>query len=180
MLCGFVACVMGVARAYRVGDAIDVDVLVGSEKHDVLRSQTPLFAMDSSCEFLVQSGSFSMTFEDGLWGLPSIPMLARQGVITSWVITFVYSKSGDGEIHTVTYDAPVYATRIQNDGERQTFTVSYRWIKEPELNTNAGQTAMVLIVVLASVYMISSRIDDDGFEGTTRSSGNLGTVPKHE
>jgi hypothetical protein len=163
-----------VASAYHVGEAVDTDAQIGSERLGVLRRQTPLFGKDSTAEFeLHEQDTFTMTFDDGLWGLPSIPMTSKNPnaasssdsnspmLLSSWTLFFVFSKSG-GEIHKVSYDPPVYAPRDTNSDPPTNFAVNYKWIEEAEPNVAAGQTMMMMIVIVASVIIIASSLSDEG------------------
>ena len=196
-------------RAYRMGEDIDTKVSVSSSPYkDVLRSQAPMFGIPTQSRFPVtavvkqdtddddatatatttrQPASISLSFEYGLWALPNIPVLDSRGrTLESVVVTFVYSRSGNGAIHSVTSQANyIYYNQQQAkkktnhrlDEEQQqqqqqspeTVSVSYQWIEEHEVQTTAGQTVMYLIVFVASILgMIascgssSSSSDDDG------------------
>jgi hypothetical protein len=184
-----------VASAYRVGEAVDTDVQIGSERLGVLRRQTPLFGKDSTAEFeLHELDTFTMTFDDELWGLPSIPMITKNTkaasssdgnspmMLSSWTLFFVFSKSnGVGDIRKVLNDPPVYAARnVINDPTK--FAVHYRWIEEPEPNVAAGQTMMMLIVIVASIAIIASSLsDEEPLDGPAAPpNGNSRSLPKLE
>jgi hypothetical protein len=176
-----------VASAYHVGETVDTDAKVGTERLGVLRRQAPLFGKDSTAEFeLQEQDTFTMTFEDGLWGLPSIPVTTRNpnaasashiNSLSSWTLFFVFSK---GEIHKVSYDPPVY-TSDENLGVTTNFVVHYKWIEEPQLNFRLGQTMMIAIVLVASVVIILA--EDGSSEGSPSSAAPNGasrSLPKFE
>jgi hypothetical protein len=156
---------------------VDTDVRLGSTTQDALRSQTPLFGIDTYAEFEVDDKSFGLLFEDGLWGTPAVPMRnSRDDDLVSWKITFVYTKSGDGAIQTITYDEPVY-TEQDND----VFRVHYHWEREADVRLNAGQNVMFAMVVVASfIILLASCVDPDEKEGSSDGNGPIqgSSVPK--
>jgi len=213
----FVAfCVAGTCRvdAYRLGDSVDTDIrfytkiafatgpaadddegAVGTQSHhshmnDVLRSQTPLFGIDSEVQFALSTGSFSLLFEEGLWGLPSIPMEGKgegSQYLQSWQINFVYTKptgssatsavgvgGDDGAIHAVTYGEPVYG-EYQGDS----FTVRYKWIREESVDVESERLVMFLSVVIASVLIIISSCSGAGDERSDQSYDSDGHRRMH-
>lgn len=183
----------GLGTAYRVGDAVDTGVKYGPvDGQGVLRRQRPLFGKESIAVFELHPDleeSFTMTFEDGLWGLPTIPLTinaassgSSSSLLSSWTVYFVFSKStGNGEIHKVTHSAPEYKPKNDNDNE-SSFTVHYKWIEEPEVNVDAGRTMLMAIVLIASVFIIASTLFDDeppnGFNGAA--NGSMRSIPKLE
>jgi hypothetical protein len=180
----------GLATAYRIGDAVDTNVKYGSiDGLGVLRRQRPLFGKDSIAVFDLHPDleeSFTMTFEDGLWGLPSIPLSTNTAssrssslLLSSWTVYFVFSKStGNGEIHKVTHSTPEYKPMNDRD-EESSFSVHYKWIEEPEVNVDAGRTMLMAIVLIASVFIIASTLFDDDPPNDS-ANGSVRSIPKIE
>jgi hypothetical protein len=184
----------GLSSAYRVGDAVDTGVRYGSvDVLGVLRRQRPLFGKDSTAVFDLHPDLeeyFTMTFEDGLWGLPTVPLSAKSAssgsssttLLSSWTVYFVYSKStGNGEIHKVTHSTPEYKP-MSDKVKESTFSVHYKWIEEPEVDVEAGRTMLMAIVLIASVIIIVSTLFDEeppnGFNDAA--NGSLRSIPKLE
>jgi hypothetical protein len=187
------AFLLGSTCAYRVGDAVDTDIRLASGTSDALRSQMPQFGMSSRAEFRFEDQeSFSLQFEDGLRGLPWISLVKFKGqALEKLVVTFVYSKSGGGAIHSV-FSEPVYQETTARPLQTGSFSVNYVWIEEAKVHLHAGQAVMFFAVFLASIYFICfscGLVDGDSLPNSGRNGGasndswnmpqeNAGAVPK--
>jgi hypothetical protein len=171
-------------QAYRVGDALETDIRLGSSTADALRSQTPIFGLDTSARFQFDEDSsktFSLNFEDGLWGLPAVALQNPQGKLQSWQVTFVYSRSGDGTIHTVLSGQPEYHA----DRTQDAFQVNYRWVQEEAVRVKDGQNimyAVVLVGCLIFTLTIFAMSGEEGVASVNNGSSNIHTSsePKYE
>lgn len=167
------------SHSYRIGDAVDTNVRYGGSETDALRRQQLLFGIDSLAEFEVKDDVFSLTFEDGLWGLPGIKIVnGKDQVLQGWEIDIVYSKAGDGDIHAVSYKDPVYA-----DDRREVFQVLYHWVPEPDVLVAEGQTTMFLCVIAASfliMYTMMLEAEQHKAAGSNGTHGSSHAVPKYE
>lgn len=152
-----------VASAYRMGDVVDTDIRLASGTSDALRSQMPQFGVSSKANFRFedqQDDSFSLQFEDGLRGLPWVPLVNNRfkgqagGGLEKLIVTFVYSKSGGGTIHTVLSEAVYQETAARRPQQAGSFQVQYVWVEEANVHLHAGQAVMFLAVFLASLYFI--------------------------
>ena len=147
------------AAAYRVGDAVDTDLVVDGVPSDALRSQMPLFGVDSKTEIAVpidddrRRRHFSLQFEDGLWTLPAAALQRKGEWLESVRVQFVYSKSGVGAIHAVRSTATTYG------GDPEKFAVEYEWIPEEAVHLTAGYAAMFFAVLVSSLYFILASCD---------------------
>lgn len=162
--------------AYRMGDAVDTDIRLASGTQDALRSQMPQFGVSSKANFRFedQQDSFSLQFEDGLRGLPWVSLVKFKGqALEKLVVTFVYSKSGGGTIHTVLSE-PVYQETAARPQQAGSFQVQYVWVEEANVHLHAGQAVMFLFVFLASLYFICyscGLVDGDGPRNSDRNGG---------
>jgi hypothetical protein len=166
-----------VTTAYRMGDAVDTDIRLTSGTSDALRSQMPQFGVNSKANFRFedqQADSFSLQFEDGLRGLPWVSLVKFKGqALEKLIVTFVYSKSGGGTIHTVLSE-PVYQEMAARPQQAGSFQVQYVWVEEANVHLHAGQAVMFLAVFLASLYFICyscGLVEGDGPRNSDRNGG---------
>jgi hypothetical protein len=114
-------------------------------------AQMPRFAINSQSQIQVPSSAQFVTFslEDGLWGLPAIKLTNS---FERLVVQLVYSAGAIQAIHS----EPVYRNenKQKDDSKPIFFTVEYRWIEEPHVTPEAGQTIMFLVVVAVSVWIV--------------------------
>jgi len=165
------------ASAYHIGDVVDTDIIVDGVQSDALRSQRPLFGLNTALTdgFVTENmRSFSMKFEDGLWTVPTIYMHTRNRQTLEKIhVQFIYSKSGVGAIHSV-FSYVEYGQA----GMVSAFTIEYEWIEEEAVQLNAGYAVMFLAVVLSSVYFIAAscgmllETDGGGTAGANASSSS--------
>jgi hypothetical protein len=178
------SCLLGstTVSAYRVGDAVDTDIRLASGTQDALRSQMPQFGVSSKANFRFEDqDSFSLQFEDGLRGLPWVSLVKYKGqALEKLVVTFVYSKSGGGTIHTVLSE-PVYQETTARPQQAGSFQVQYVWVEEANVHLHAGQAVMFLAVFLASLYFICyscGLVEADGPRNNGGSSNDSWNVPQ--
>jgi hypothetical protein len=149
------AIILSVTAAYRVGEAVDTDIRMGSILTDALRSQMPMFGIPSTARFQFEETipSFSLQFEDGLRGIPTVPLVnSKQQALGRLQVTFVYSKSGAGAIHTVISQAE-YGSNLDSS---ESFLVDYQWIEEEQVQLTAGKGVMFLAVFVVSIVFLIS------------------------
>lgn len=140
--------------AYRVGDAIDTEIWTtkhASSEEAPMRSQMALFGMDRAAKFPRTTDRFSISFEEGFRVLPWINMKNGAGHPLEKVeVTFVYSRSGGGEIHSLS-SKPIYNKETPSNSE---IVVVYKWIEEELVDLNSGAFVMFLAVFVVSVYFL--------------------------
>jgi len=175
-----IACSIQPCTAYRMGDAVDTDIRYDSEQKNALRSQMPTFGVSSTADMVlpVDASQFSLQFEDGLRGLPWTFMSHKynNNILKQLVVTFVYSKSGGGSIHSCQISNVVYETPTVNAAVVQTgtFRIQYVWVPEAVVHWQAGQAVMFLAVFCMSLFFVCFSCGlVDGGGGRSASSAGL-------
>ena len=170
-------------NAYRVGDAVDTVIwLPGGETTDAMRAHMPKFGVSTSVSLPPLKEKFSFGFEEGLWALPWTEAWNMRGEgLERLVVTFVYSKSGGGAIHSVSSES-FYRSRGTKDknkdgkkGDSQ-LKVQYKWLEEEPVNLQAGLAAMFFATLVASVVFLIQACgltgDDDEVDSDNMSYGH--------
>lgn len=146
--------------AYRVGDTIDTEILTPKDstaQHAPKRKQMPVFGVDTSAQFGPMTGidRFSIHFEEGFRALPWVSTKNFHGAFLEKVkITFIFSRSGGGEIHSLTSASTYYTDRKAPPPENGEITVEYEWIEEEAVDFNGGAFVMFLIVFVSSLFIL--------------------------
>lgn len=136
------------ADAYRIGDTIDASVSTRSSKNvDMLIADQPLFGVTKTVRLPRLPERFSVSFEEGLYTIPYIDSVNTEKLF----VTFVYSKSGTGKIHSVTSKAVPFSGR-SNRSER--VEVVYDWVEEAAVDLDAGSIVMFLAVFVVSIVFL--------------------------
>lgn len=136
--------------SYRVGDAVETIIRTPEETKDALSNQMPLFGVSSDAAFFESPTRFSLAFMDGMVPLPWVEMYNRKRQLDELVVTFVYSRSGDGAIHAISSEAKYEDAKSRSEG----FRVRYQWIEEEEVNLRSGSAVMFMAVSIASVLIL--------------------------
>ena len=169
--------------AYRLGDAIDTEILTpkdSSSQHAPKRSQMPTFGVDTTTSFgPMTDHRFSIHFEEGFRALPWMDMKSFMGATLEKVeITFVFSRSGNGEIHSLTSRTFYNKDRKESANDNGEIVVEYKWIEEEAVDLNGGGFVMFLAIFVSSLFMLvdlcglcDAGDDDDDF-AAHRMSGN--------
>lgn len=145
--------------AYRVGDPIDTVVwttLPGGtvDRAEAMRAQMPSFGISNSASFPQLRDRFSLGFEEGLWGLPWTEVKNLMGeTLDTLTVTFVYSKSGGGAIHSVT-SAPKFRSRGEEPSSSQ-LRIEYQWMEEEPVDIQSGSTLMFLATLISAVIFLT-------------------------
>lgn len=165
--------------AYRVGDTVDAVVTTRSALTiDLLMANQPLFGVTKTVHLPRLPERFSMSFDEGLHTLPYIDAAITERL----VVTFVYSKSGNGRIHSVTSKAIVMsmksATQRKFDPKREV-EVLFDWVEEADVDFEAGMIVAFLVVFVVSILFLMQLLsidhpDDDGDEGFDRGGSGSG------
>ena len=150
--------------AYRVGDAVDTMLRTSLEAKEALRSQMPMFGVNSIAEFKGSPRSFSLSFEEGLRALPWFDLKNSRGNPLEYVtVTFVYSRSGDGSIHAISSSAS-YSSKRGKTADGDGFQVKYTWIEEEGVDVAGGSAVMMLATLIVAIVfflqMCSTGIDE--------------------
>lgn len=136
--------------SYRVGDVIDTIIRTPEETTDALSNQMPLFGVSSDAVFFESPPRFSLAFQDGMVPLPWVEMSSRKRHLDELVVTFIYSRSGDGAIHAISSEAKYEDAKPGSEGLR----VRYEWIEEEKVDLRSGSTVMFLAVSIASIVIL--------------------------
>jgi hypothetical protein len=167
--------IVSCVEAYRTGEVIDTDIRLDLDVSDALRSQMPLFGIDGTAQFTFaaiadKSQTFAMTFEDGLWTIPSVPLQNKnQEYLQSLQVDFLYSRTGS--LESVSNQAPVYSkTRPKQ------FRVEYKWTVEHAPHVTAAMNLMMMAVFAACLYFLVESfgllaVDDGSIGNGSVSSG---------
>ena len=160
------------ADAYRVGDVVDADISTRSSLTiDLLMADQPLFGLSKTVHLPRLPERFSLSFEEGLHSIPYVDGQFLQQLL----VTFVYSKSGGGRIHSVTSKA------IQSTGSNRRFDpkkkieVVFDWIEEENVDIEAGATVMFLAAFVVSILFLLQLCvteDDDDAGNNNNDNGN--------
>lgn len=139
------------SQAYRVGDVVDTFIKTeGGGGEDLMRHQMPVFGATTKSRFAERPLRFSLSFEEGLRPLPWVDTQNSMGqTLSNLEITFVYSKSGDGVIHSIS-SQPHY----WNNPKIQGFTVKYNWVEEEEVDPQSAMALMFMATFIATVVLL--------------------------
>lgn len=155
-------------ECYRLGEAVDTIIFVnGRQQSSPARHLVPLFGIQWDqgvrfekdnilghrvSDFNAEVNTFSMQFEDGIFTLPSIPLVKdkydhQKLFLEKFVVRFTKSKSGVGIIHAVETKDIIYSIDY-----KPYFVVMYEWIDEPTTSPEAGYAIMFLSILIFAVY----------------------------
>ncbi len=138
------------ADAYRVGDTIDAAFTTRSSLAiDMLIANQPLFGVTKTIRMARLPERFSISFEDGLYTIPYVDASSTEKL----VVTFVYSKSGTGRIHSVTSMAIQSSKRRKIDRSKE-MEIVFDWVEEAEVDLEAGSIVMFLAVFIVSIMFL--------------------------
>ena len=149
-----------------MGDLVDAVISTRSMTNiELLLSSRPLFGVPKTIQLARLPERFSMHFEEGLHSLPFVDGQSLEKLI----VTFVYSKSGEGRIHSVTSKAirtDGGSARMAVSGDREqakSIDVVFEWVEEEAVDLSSGTSIMFLAVMMASIiYLIQlCSIDSD-------------------
>jgi len=165
-----------VADAYRVGDTVDSVISTRSAiSIDLLIANKPLFGVTKTVHLPRGHLTFSLSFEDGLHALPYVDAASTEKLI----VTFVYSKSGAGRIHSVSSKVIRSSSPNKRFTGKQEVEVLYDWVEEAAVDLEAGSIVVFLVVFLVSVLFVlqlcaidhDSVGDDDEDDDDYRTAG---------
>lgn len=155
---------------YRVGDVVDTIVRTSEESTDTLNSQMPLFGVPSTALFTEAppESSFTLAFQEGMRPLPWIELKNhKKQPLKQVIVTFVYSKSGDGTIHAVSSE-----TIYEKDNDEEGFRVKYQWVEEEEVDLQSGSIAMFIgVCIVFIIVLIQSCNGSSGFDASQQRDG---------
>jgi hypothetical protein len=154
-----------VINAYRVGDTVDAAVTTRSSVAiDLMIANLPLFGITRTIKLPRLPEKFSLSFEEGLHSLPYVDGQTAERLS----VTFIYSKSGTGRIHSVS--SKVKRSTNRNFDPQKPVEVEFVWIEEEAVDINAGSSLMFLATLISSIGFliqlcgVSSSGDDDDYD----------------
>jgi hypothetical protein len=150
------------ADAYRVGDVVDADISTRSALTiDLLMANQPLFGLSKTVHLPRLPERFSLSFEEGLHSIPYVDGQFLQHLI----VTFVYSKSGGGRIHSVTSKAVQSTGSSRRFDPKRKIEVVFDWIEEENVDIEAGATVMFLAAFIVSIlFLLQLCMTTDGYD----------------
>ena len=185
------------ARAYRTGDPVGLLIRGPGGDRDALRSQMPLFGMDTSASISVElvgggrGAGVSLAFGSDGGEAGSLPWIEVGGgggarrTLRSLEVTFVHEG---GEVRSVSHVA-TYAAAADEGGEGAAaaarFAVRYRWVREADVDAGVGLWAMFAAVLAASMALLAGacgtmahEIADAEGEGEGEGDGDGGPLAR--
>lgn len=160
--------------SYSIGEHIETSVFTITGGSEALGKQRPLFGINSVVTFPRSRSNdrFSLSFAEGFHHLPwfDTSSLGRLRV------TFVFSKSGDGVIHSVSSE-PIMRV-MHDDHSRHNIQIEYVWIEEQPVDFQSGLAVMFMATFLVVLVIQVCRFGvDTGKQGAAsdriRSTGSL-------
>ena len=161
------------AEAYRVGEVVDSSISTRSTLViDMLIANQPLFGVPKTVHLPRLPERFSLSFDEGFHRLPYFDAESTEKLI----VTFVYSKSGAGRIHSVTSQAIRSSTKkFDHTKEIEVF---YDWIEEADVDIEAGSIVMFLVAFVVSILFLlqlcSIEDHDDNYDNNYDVGSNKG------
>jgi hypothetical protein len=135
--------------AYRVGDVVDTAMYTQAFPVELFMANMPLFGVSRRVKIPRVTQRFSITFEEGLH---SLPYLDGQ-MLQTLQVTIIYSRSGEGRIHSVQYEA----IRSQNGlalNAKMPIDVEFEWLEEDPVNLDTASTVMFVATLVASMVFL--------------------------
>jgi hypothetical protein len=138
--------------AYRVGDVVDTVISTRSSNSiELLLNSRPLFGVPKTIQLARLPERFSMHFEEGLHSLPYVDGQTLEQL----VVTFVYSRSGEGRIHSVTSKAVRTNAAGGGSGTKKTpIDIVFEWVEEEAVDLSSGTAVMFLAVMVVSIVFL--------------------------
>ena len=140
--------------AYRIGDTVDAAVSTRSARPvDLLMADHPRFGITRAVRLPgLPDSRFSLSFEEGLFTLPYVDASS----VGRLIVTFVYSPSGPGRIHSVTSRAvPIVPGKSPRfPSSRREVEVLFEWVEEAEVDPEAGTIAVLAVVFVVSILFL--------------------------
>jgi hypothetical protein len=133
--------------AYRVGDVVDAAMYTKSFPVELFMANMPLFGVSRRVKMPRLMERFSLAFEEGLHSLPFMDAQTLEKL----QIKFIYSRSGEGRIHSVTSEA--IRSKVPFNAKTP-IEVEFEWIEEEAVNLDAGLTIVFLATLVASITFL--------------------------
>ena len=164
-------CHFHAANAYRVMDVVDASMYTRSFPVELLMANMPLFGVERTVKVPRVLDRFSLAFEEGLHSLPYIDGQSLETL----QVTFIYSRSGEGRIHSVTSNA-IRSPKGRPIDQKIPINVEFIWQEEEAVNFNAGISVMFLATLVASIVFLIQLCATSGGDGNEGSSSSYDVV----
>jgi hypothetical protein len=166
-------------RAYQAGDPVGLLLRTQSGTQDALRSQMPLFGVETTTTLKItgtassdesrEKLSVALTFGTGAdsKSLPWVDVRDSGRMLTELEVTFVYAE---GIIRSISQSAS-FAPLSDSVGN-QKFAVQYKWVEEAGVDLDSCMWGMFVSVLIASLVLLVSAcgsmrsVDDDNNDGS--------------
>jgi hypothetical protein len=136
-------------EAYRIMDVVDATMYTRSFPVELLMASMPLFGVPRTVKIPRVLERFSLSFEEGLHSLPYIDGQSLETL----QVTFIYSRSGEGRIHSVTSNA-IRSPKGRPIDQKVPINVEFIWVEEEAVNFNAGISVMFLATLVSSILFL--------------------------
>jgi hypothetical protein len=151
MLRALLICIMSTILhsviGHYIGEPLQTTVLSARHKVEAVKSQWPLFGVDSTVKIPRSKEQFSLGFEESYHQLSWIDT----NNLGELRVTFVYSRSGDGVVASVS-SQPRMKT-INGEYSTHLVDVEYRWVEERPVNISSGCIVMFLATLVVSIWL---------------------------
>jgi hypothetical protein len=138
-----------IVDAYRVGDVVDTAMHTQAFPVELFMANMPLFGVPRRVKIPRVTQRFSMAFEEGLH---SLPYLDGQ-MLQTLKVTFIYSRSGEGRIHSVQYEA-IRSQSGRALNAKTPIDVEFEWMEEKAVNLDALLSVMFIATLVASMVFL--------------------------
>jgi hypothetical protein len=170
-LCYFIlASTLSAVIGHYIGESLQTTVLSAHGKVEATKAQWPLFGVDSTVKIPRSQEKFSLGFEENYHQLSWFDT----NNLGKLRVTFLYSRSGDGMIASVT-SQPVMKT-INEEYSTHHFDVEYRWVEEQPIGIASACIIMFLATLMVSLLLVFSLCGfSDDEQATPESSEEIDT-----
>jgi hypothetical protein len=164
--------------SYSIGEHIETSVFTITGGSEALSKQRPLFGVNSLVTFPRSRSNdrFSLSFAEGYHQLPWFDTSS----LGKLRVSFVFSKSGDGVIHSVSSE-PVMRV-MHDDHSRHNIQIEYVWIEEQPVDFQSGLAVMFLATFLVALVLQICRFGSASGkqEATVERMRPTGSLTKHD
>lgn len=169
--CGVFFLTLLIASAYFTGEHVDTMLHSTTGRSAALKAERPLFGLDSSVRIPRNNSRFSLSFEEGFHQLSWFDS-TNLGKLR---VSFIYSKSGEGAIHSVSSEPIMKSIHEQYSG--RVLEIEYIWIEEAPIDLQSGAIVMLLGTLVLSLIFLFQACGltnmDESVDDAIDSYGNL-------
>lgn len=163
----WISLLIPLVNGYYNGESVDTIVYSQTGRSDSLKAQRPQFGRDSSARFDRRKiQKLSLGFEEGFHQISYIDT-TNLGRIR---VSFVYSKSGAGAIHSVSAEPVMKNTHEQYSSTE--IEVDYIWVEEEPVDIQSGSVIMFAATLFVSIMFLLQACGLSDGEGATSINPN--------